>query len=108
MVDFLDAHQSTISRIRLQGLVLTDGSWRQPLPFERFYDVYEHELYNIELLATSEICLAIHAILHDYRPVRFKNYIGDPPVYRLDFRFAHAVLEGKVELRSSERTDPDE
>lgn len=34
----------------------------------------------------------------------YKGYVGDPsnPVYRVDFRFAYAVLEGKADLRDVE------
>jgi len=35
IIDFLDAHRGTIRILRLQGLELIDGSWRQPLQIIR-------------------------------------------------------------------------
>jgi hypothetical protein len=129
VTDFLYAHKATLFDLFFQGVMFVSGSWCEPLrimgempnlehlylcvphertrpsqssaSFDRFSDFSDMDAHNIHLHNNGAILVAFDALLHDSRTTFYKSYPGDD-LYRVDFRLARAVIEGRAEIRDGE------
>jgi hypothetical protein len=69
--------------------------------FDRLSDFSDFDVYNLHLHSSVAIHVGLGAVLHDFRTSYYQHFPGDD-LYRVDFRLAHAVLDGRAEIRNGE------
>jgi hypothetical protein len=126
---FFRAHRETLCDFRLQCVNLIAGSWRVPfqimaempnlehmdlfvlqehtrlsqsgVSFDRFSGSEDFDVYNIRLHNNAAIRAALASLLHDFQTT-FYRPSRNSTSYRVDFRLAKAVIEGRAEIRDGE------
>jgi hypothetical protein len=132
IIDFFDAHRNSLSDIHLQLFDFVSGSWRMPfqillgmpkldriffnvlsettvpsdsgLSFERFAAFNGWVSTHFDLHNNTKIRVALSAVLHDFRTTDQKRSTGynNLLMFRVDFRLAHAILDGKATISGGE------
>lgn len=126
-VEFLRAHQLTLTSLYMKHVAVTTGTWQEPLraiesmgklenlglellleksdmcDVQESVDLFQNYMspnpYGIALSNHASICIAVHTILSDFRTIA---WVHSPFKSAVDFKLAQAVIEGEAELHEGE------
>jgi hypothetical protein len=70
--------------------------------YNSLFDYDDWTLHRLHLFSKPKICFALGAILEDFRTTECKSFITsltNARFYEVDLKRAHAIIDGKMELR---------